>query len=324
MAESLHDAEYQLRSLWGLWAFHFEIGRFRDALGIAQRFCTLAAKQPDGNDQLIGERICGVSQHFLGNQASARGHLERMLTNFVPAARRSHYATQSAVDDARATNHVISVCYALANGICLTALWVGDLSAAERCAGMLFDLSTRHTLPAWEALGLSYQGVLLIRRGDIAGGLRLLRTGVDQAGEGLYAVNHVVFVGEMAEGFGRTGRIADALAAVEQAIERSEQKEERWLIAELLRIRGELLLLQDPKGTAPVAEDRFRQALDWARRQGALSWELRAATSLARLLRDQGRSGDALALLQPVYDRFTEGFDTVDLQAAKALIDAFQ
>jgi predicted ATPase len=77
-------------------------------------------------------------------------------------------------------------------------------------------------------------------------------------------------------------------------------------------------------GVAAAAEHHFRQALDWARRQGALSWELRAATSLAQLQCDQGRSADALALLQPVYDRFTEGFDTIDLQVAKALIDALQ
>ena len=77
-------------------------------------------------------------------------------------------------------------------------------------------------------------------------------------------------------------------------------------------------------GAGAAAEDHFRQALDWARRQGALSWELRAATSLARLRRDQGLSADATVLLQPVYGRFTEGFDTADLKAAKALLDALR
>jgi predicted ATPase len=93
-------------------------------------------------------------------------------------------------------------------------------------------------------------------------------------------------------------------------------------MSELLRIKGELFLLQGAQGAAAMAEDHFRQALDWARRQGALSWELRAATSPARLLRDQGRSADGLALLQPVYDRFTEGFGTADLKTAKAFLDA--
>ena len=80
--------------------------------------------------------------------------------------------------------------------------------------------------------------------------------------------------------------------------------------------------LQGVHEAAAIAEDHFRQALDWARPQGALSLELRATTSLARLLCDQGRFADALALLQPVYDRFTEGFDTSDLKAANALLDA--
>jgi predicted ATPase len=111
------------------------------------------------------------------------------------------------------------------------------------------------------------------------------------------------------------------LAMIDEAIVRSEHSEERWLNAEVLRIKGELLLLQGEPGAAAAAESYFRQALDWARRQGALSWELRAATSLARLLSDHGHSADATVLLQPVYDRFTEGFDTSDLKAAKALLD---
>jgi predicted ATPase len=128
----------------------------------------------------------------------------------------------------------------------------------------------------------------------------------------------------MAEALGQAGEISEGLAVVEGAIVQSEHTEERWRIAWLLRVKGELLLLQGGSSAAATAEDHFRQALDWARRQGALSWELRAATSLAQLLRDQSRPADAMALLQPVYDRFTEGFDTFDLQAAKALIDVLQ
>src|SRR6202008_3628508 len=89
------------------------------------------------------------------------------------------------------------------------------------------------------------------------------------------------------------------------------------------RIRGELLLLQGGSSAAAAAEDHYQQALGWARRQGALSWELRAATSLARLLRDQNRSTEAIALLAPIYNRFTEGFEADDLKAAKAMLDGF-
>ena len=94
--------------------------------------------------------------------------------------------------------------------------------------------------------------------------------------------------------------------------------------AKLVRIKGELLLSQDAPGAAAAAEDHFRQSLDWARQQGALSWELRAATSLTRLLRDQGRSATATGVLQPVYDRFTEGFETADLRSARALLDTLR
>ena len=102
---------------------------------------------------------------------------------------------------------------------------------------------------------------------------------------------------------------------------RSERTEERWLIAELLRVKGETLLWRGAPGAAVTAEGHFRQALDWASRQGALSWELRAATSLARLWRDQARRKQAYELLALVYARFTEGFATADLIEAKRLLE---
>jgi predicted ATPase len=122
----------------------------------------------------------------------------------------------------------------------------------------------------------------------------------------------------LAGALGHAGRIADGLATIERGIDQSERG---WLAPELLRIKGELLLLQRPTGTTEAAEDVFRQPLDIARQQEALSWELRAATSLGRLLRNQRRPADAIACLQPVYDRFTEGFDTGDLIAAKQLLN---
>jgi predicted ATPase len=120
---------------------------------------------------------------------------------------------------------------------------------------------------------------------------------------------------------GYAGQIADGLPAIEEAIIRSEHTQERWLFAELLRVKGEFLLWRGMPGAAAMAEGHFRQALDVACQQGALSWELRAATSLARLWRDQARSKEARELLAPVYDRFTEGFATADLRAARSLIE---
>jgi predicted ATPase len=130
-----------------------------------------------------------------------------------------------------------------------------------------------------------------------------------------------IFRGSLALALAQVGQVPKGLATIEEALAWTERTEELWVIAELLRIKGELLLLQGAQEAAARAEDHFRRALDWARRQGALSWELRGAASLSRLLRDQGRSADGIALLQPVYDRFTEGFDTADLKAAQELLD---
>jgi predicted ATPase len=166
------------------------------------------------------------------------------------------------------------------------------------------------------------QGVLAIKRGDIITGSQLLRGGFDEFGDLRPAVRFVALL--RTEALGHAGQVLEGLAELNEGTERLEQTEESCLIADLLRIKGERVLLRGAQGAATEAEDHFRQALDWARRQGVLSLELRAARSLARLLDDQGRSADAKALLQPVYDRFTEGFDTADLTAAKALLDALR
>jgi len=151
--------------------------------------------------------------------------------------------------------------------------------------------------------------------------LKLLRTGVAELYEIGSVLRYAAFLGVLAEGLAGAGQVAAGRAAVDEALARSESNEERWCVAELLRIKGDIILLENAPDATTAAEDHFRQALDWARRQGALSWELRAATSLARTWRDRGRSKAARQLLAPVYDRFTEGFETEDLKAAKAVLD---
>ncbi len=186
---------------------------------------------------------------------------------------------------------------------------------------MLLDHSTRHGLMIWHSLARSHRGVLVIKRGEAIAGLGLLRADRDEFGKERFAERSLIFLTETAEALGRAGDIADGLAVVEEAIAACEQTEGRFVFAELLRVKGELFLLQGARGAAAAAEDHFRQALDWSRRQGALSWELRAATSFARLRSDQGRKREARNLLAPVLDQFHEGFETADLKAAKVVID---
>ena len=131
-------------------------------------------------------------------------------------------------------------------------------------------------------------------------------------------------LGALAEGLASVGQVPQALVAIDEALAQCDRTDERWNMAELLRIRGELLLLEGTHEATAAAEDHFLQALDWARRQGALSWELRCATSLARLRHEQQRTEEAHELLSAMYDRFTEGFDTADLKTAKALLSSLQ
>src|SRR6266850_2449342 len=211
----------------------------------------------------------------------ARALLARILwlQGFPDQAVRT---AETSIADARATNHANSLCYALSQAACPIALLVGDLAAAEHYVEMLLDDATRRVPVLWHAWGRSYQGLLFIKRGDVVTGLRALRDGFNELGEARFAALRLIAF-EIAESLGRAGQIAEGLGLVEEAIDRSEHTDERWLIAELRRVKGELLLLQGTQGAAAVAEDLFRQAIDWARQQDALSWELRAATSLARL-----------------------------------------
>jgi predicted ATPase len=290
--------------------------------------------------------MIGVSQQYLGDQSSARRHIERALTHYLTSDHGSAVirfvfdqrvttrvflarilwlqgfpdqairAAESGIEDAQRTNHAASLCYALALAACPIALLVGDLAAAERYVGMLLDHSTRHALAHWRAIGRRYQGVLVMKQGDAVTGSRLLSVGFDELDEATPVLGFVAFL--RAEALGHAGQVSEGLAAVDELIARSEHTEERWLIAGLLRIRGELLLLEGAPEAAAAAEDHYHQGLDWARRQGALSLELRCATSLARLWHGQARRKEAHELLAAVYERFTEGFATADLRAAKA------
>ena len=130
------------------------------------------------------------------------------------------------------------------------------------------------------------------------------------------------YLGILAQGIAGLGQIGKALATVGQALARADRGAERWYVAELLRIKGELLIQEATAQSVSAAEDCFVGAIDVAREQGALFWELRAAMSLARLRVRQDRHYDARQVLSPVYDRFTEGFETADLRCARAILES--
>jgi predicted ATPase len=354
LAERLHDIDYQLRALWGLWASHMNNGEFRQALQLAERFGAAATKAKDPADPLIGDRMVGAALHFLGEQTRARGYIERMLERYVAPPNRSDVVrfqfdqrvtaritlsrvlwlqgfadqamrtVQGAIDDALAIQHTLSLCNALGQAACPLAIATGDLAAAERYATMLVHHTARHGADVWQTYGRCFKSMLLIKRDGLDVGLPLLDAAVNELRNARFVQYYTAFLAALAEGLAAAEKGVRGLAIVDDALAQSEKSEERWILPELLRLKGELMLLHHAPNAAAVGEAHFQQSLEWARRQGALAWELRSATSLARLWHRQGKTTQARKLLSTVYRRFTEGFDTADLVTAKALLQSLR
>ncbi|HEY2537983.1 MAG TPA: winged helix-turn-helix domain-containing protein, partial [Stellaceae bacterium] len=352
LAEELEDTDYQLRALWALWADRTNHAEFGEALTLASQYRSLSARAGNTADQLVGDRMTGASLHFLGNQAGARECIERMLGRYTTPVSRSHVVrfqfdqrvtaritlarvlwlqgladqalreAKGNIERAVSINHTLSLCNALAQGTCPIALLVGDFVMAERYTAMLRSHTKKNTLDVWRAYADCFDGERLIRCGDLDTGVSLLGPAVDELCRAGFVQYHTPFVVALALGLTRAGRVADARLMIDQALERCGRTGESWALAELHRARGRTLLSGSAFGANQAAEVAFLQSLDIARAQKVLSWELRAATSLARLWRDQNRSTEAIALLAPIYNRFTEGFETADLKTAKALIDS--
>jgi predicted ATPase len=234
------------------------------------------------------------------------------------ARRARHSSCASIVADAVAYGHALSLCYVLVEGAIPLALETRELALAGRLVALLLDQAARHGFAIWRAWGACAQEVLLIGAGDAIKGAERLRAAIDALRVTGFAAHLTTFLCILAKGLRQAGELADALAAIDEALALCARNGEGWCLAELLRVRGELAA---SRGDAAAAEADFRRALDEARRQGALTWELRAAASLARIWHGQRRTAEARELLAAAYDRFTEGFETAELTATKRLLD---
>ena len=185
-------------------------------------------------------------------------------------------------------------------------------------ADQLVAVTTEQGFPYWRAVGDIFRGWAKAKNGDLTEGISLLRSGSTAfraTGAEVYVPHHTAL---LAGAYEIAGQIDEAVTVLDDALQMVERTGERWFLAELARQKGLLLLRL---GYSEAAEELYRQALGIAQEQEAKLWELRAAASLARLRRDQGRRAEAHDLLAPVYGWFTEGFETPDLKEAKALLD---
>jgi predicted ATPase len=195
---------------------------------------------------------------------------------------------------------------------------VGDNVALEEQAYQLVAVATEQGFPFRRAMGTISRGWVKIKNGYVAEGISLLRSGLAAyraTGAEVWVPYYIALLAGACE---IAGQIGESLSLLDEAFQIVERTGERWFEAELHRHKGQLLL---QRGHAEAAEDLYRKALSIAHEQSAKLWELRAMTSLARLRRDQGYPAKACDLLAPIYGWFTEGFATLDLKDARALLD---
>jgi predicted ATPase len=346
LAELNGDKDYQQRALWALWVDRTNHGESREALAIAERFSELAAAMAASAEERIGERMKARSLHLLGDLAGARDYIGRMLERYVPPAKRSHvarfqydqrqlaritlarvlwlqgYADKAlreignAVEMSGSIHHTLTLAHVLSDAACPVALMIGDLDLAARYTAMLHEQTATHALDVWHTYAEGFAGEIMIRRGD-ATGLDRLRDAIETLAQAGFILYQTSFLATLAQGLLAFGQIPEALATVDRAIAQCEQTGEAWLLAELLRIRGEVQLRSR---NSEEGEASLLRSMEIARSQGALAWELRTATSLAKRWHRTSRSTAARALISTVLAKFEEGFETPDHRTATALL----
>jgi predicted ATPase len=233
-----------------------------------------------------------------------------------PAASLSD--AERALNDARETGHATTLLYALMH-LAIVHVHRGNSAAATAVVDELIAFANEKEKPYFKAIGTGVRGWLFARTGkalDAVGAITASIASLRSTGASLYEPMHLW---HLALAYADLGRPDDARRCIDETIGKAETSKEKWCEAELHRIAGEVEL-KSPEPDAARAEECFGRALALARRQQTKSWELRAATSMARLWRDQGKSTEARDLLAPVYEWFAEGFDTRDLREAKALL----
>jgi predicted ATPase len=232
---------------------------------------------------------------------------------------RSARAADRALALSRQLGHAHTLAHALYL-VGMAAVFARDDATVHARSNNCMALANEHGFALWEARGRILQGWADAQRGEASTGIARIRDGLAAAEATGARVGTPLYLALLAEALALAGKIEKALAAPDDALAKAAASGAKGWDAEIHRLCGELTA-RLPYPDPAKAEDSFRTALAIAREQGTRGYELRAATSLARLWREQGRRGEARDLLAPLYDWFTEGFDTADLKDAKALLD---
>ena len=261
-----------------------------------------------------------IIRFVFDQRATARSFLARVLWLQGFPDQATHIA-QSTMDEARANGDMLTVCQVIVQAACPISILAGDYPRLDSLVSMLLDYSERNNLFFWRVWGRCFKGVQLIKSGDLGAGLIQLREGMEELRDIQYGVYYVVFLCEYAEALGLSGQPDQGLVVIDEALARSERNEENWYVPELLRVKGELILKRGGEDAVMDAREHFQRSLEWSRRQGTPSWELRTAVSLAQVHSKDNHPNTSLNLLKTVYRKFTEGHASADLVVARRILD---
>jgi class 3 adenylate cyclase/predicted ATPase len=299
------------------------LGKFPEAAEHLRQLCELVESEYQHSSTVHGlsrgsERLAPQPLLYgIHPRTAARAFLSLTLYA-LGYPNQAHAAAMDALDHAQQLGHLQNLGYALywSN---LTGIQLGEFAAVKERAQRLQALA-EHGFSQWAAFGTFQHGLALAALGDTESGIPQMKQGLKE----YRALGSVLYLPSMeallAVALARTQHMGEAMATISDAVARATETRELWFQAELHRLRGELWRQSAPD----MAESCFRQALATAQGQGAKSWELRAATSLAHLRCDQGEYEQAHQLLAPVYAWFDEGFETPDLRDAKALLEELE
>lgn len=351
LAEQLNDRANQLRLLGRLHIFHERIGDFHAALAFAQRSEAIAAEAADPVGIAEAHSILGISRHLEGSTLRAHAHLKAALAPVLPSQGANTFrfgfdyrnrariafarnlwlqgfpeqavsVAGETLKEAETLSHPISLCIALIRAVPVY-IWAGDLAAADVAINKFIAQADQYSLAPYQAVGRGVKGELSIKRGETETGIALVHCALEALHGLRYELLTTAFKSALVEGLTMRGRFEDALTAITETVALVERNGDLFMMPELLRLKGNVLA-SSPFADVGVCRNYFQRSLELAREQGALAWELRAATSLALLPARRERPGEAHGALSSVYDRFTEGFESHDLKRAKSVLEELE
>jgi predicted ATPase len=350
LSRQVGDTPQLFRALAGLFGFHLLRAEHDTTRELAEQLLELAGATREPGQLMVAHLTMGIVSFWCGEYCQAREHLEEVISRYDRRAHGTHeylYASmdpgvsalvylawvldalgyrdqalaksREALDRTQEISHLFSQAWALYGALSLN-MFRGEFSVALEPTEALIALSSEHGFPFWVGAGTFIRASAAAELGEPEEAIATMRAVM----EGMRSTGAVMgspfMLADLARAHGRAGQAQEGLALIAEAQEFMAKTGERDSHADLHCIRGELLLARTASDPTE-AEASFREALDVARGRSQKSAELRAATSLARLWQQQGRREEARDLLAPIYEWFTEGFDTQDLKDAKALLE---